>query len=144
VRRHYYIQPAAGNNAVQAYRGVTGTLTLATPAPYSQLFVIAHGGSGGGAGSGVVNYDDGSTLAFTYNSFDWCGNHPEAAIAALGRGCNNTDAGNFFQWNNCNGVQIYETAIATDNTKNVVSVTFYGHVGANFGGLSNVYALSGQ
>jgi len=146
----YYLQPANGNNTLQVLRRETQTLTLATPAPYSQLFVIACGGNASAQEvlNGFVTYDDGSTLAFTYNCFDWCGNHPEAAITGLGRACGITAAGTNFTYNLCNspgGAALYETEIDTDNTKNVVSVTFAGTQTATWSGKEiAIYAISGQ
>src|SRR5207248_4126866 len=83
----YQLQSANGNNALQLYHLETGTLALVTPAAYGQIFVIATAGNGDQAGvpfPGVVHYDDGSSLSFTYNCFDWCNsaNHGEAAISS--------------------------------------------------------------
>jgi hypothetical protein len=143
----YALQPAAVNNTLQVFHLQTGTLTLATPAPFSKLYVAASTGNGTGTGaySGTVRYDDGSTLSFTYNAFDWCNSsgHPEAAINGMGRGCNIGDeTGNMFNYGACD-TGLFETAIATDNTKNVVSIDFQGAPSARCR-ITNVYAVSGQ
>jgi hypothetical protein len=70
----YQIQPGSAVNVLQLSAGQTGTLTLTTPAAFSKLYVIASSGDGtsSSVGSGTINYADGSTQAFGYNSFDWC------------------------------------------------------------------------
>lgn len=146
----YQIQPANGNNVLQVYHLETATLTLATPAHYSQLFVIATAGSGDQSGvafPGVIHYDDGSTQTFTYNCFDWCNSfsHGEAAIAGLGRGCNISDAGNLFNYNMCGGGSgLYETEIDTDKTKNITRIDFSGFPSARGGHIGSIFAVSGQ
>jgi hypothetical protein len=147
----YQLQPANGNNVLQLYHLQTGTLSLVTPAAYSSLFVIASAGNGSGnlqVFPGVVHYDDGSTLSFTYNNYDWCNafNHPEAAIAGMGRTCQIPDAGGSFgNYGACgNGTGAYETQILTDNTKKVVSIDFSGRASTHGGSISNIFAVSGQ
>jgi hypothetical protein len=149
----YQIQPANGNNALQVYHRRTATLTLVTPAPYSSLFVIAASGNGDQFGvqfPGVVHYDDGSTQSFSYNCFDWddTGNpHPEEAISLLGRACSIGDAGNVLGYDGSQRghfFSLFETSIATDNTKNIMSVDFSGFPSARGGHISNIFAISGQ
>jgi hypothetical protein len=146
----YQLQPANGNNVLQLYHLERSTLTLVTPAAYSQLFVIATAGSGDQFGiqfPGVVRYDDGSTLDFTYNCFDWCNSftHPEAAIAGLGRACSIGDTGDLFNYNFCsNGTGLYETQIDTDKTKTITSIDFSGFPSARGGHISSIFAVSGQ
>jgi hypothetical protein len=148
----YYIQPAAGNNVLQLYHNQTATLTLVTPAAYSSVFVIASSGNGSGNllnFPGVVHYSDGSTLSFSYNNYDWCNafNHPEAALAGMGRVCQIPDqgGGGFGNYGACgNGTGAYETQILTDNTKTIVSIDFGGHTGTNGGNIANIFAVSGQ
>jgi hypothetical protein len=91
-RATYQLQPANAKNALQLGAGQTGTLTLTTPAAYSTLYVLASSGDGtpSSVGSGTINFADGSTQAFSYNSFDWCngqgGLHPEAVLSGpIGR-----------------------------------------------------------
>src|SRR5262249_14289790 len=63
--------------------------TLTAPAAYSTLYVIASSGDGTSTsvGSGIIRFADGSTQAFSYNTFDWCNGqgdvHPEAVLAGL-------------------------------------------------------------
>jgi hypothetical protein len=150
---NYLIQPAIFNNVLQISnqaqaqaQGVpaSGTLTLVSPAPYSQIAIFSSSGNGGGLGTLTVNYADGSSLSGTYNSFDWCGGtHPESVIppspfadpttgvvptgiGRLGSGATATGSSKFSYGGGCGpqGFEAYETIIATDNTKNIVSVTF--------------------
>src|SRR5262249_7421548 len=85
-RARYQIHPANANNVLQLSAGQTGTLTLTTPAAYSTLYFIASAcdGTSSSVGSGTINFADGSTQTFSYNSFDWCngqgGLHPEAVL----------------------------------------------------------------
>src|SRR5207244_2402339 len=95
----YQLQPANGNNALPLFHRRTATLTLATPAPYSQSYVIAASGNGDQFGlpfPGVIHCDDGSSQSFTYNCCDWddtSNPHPEEAITGIGRACSIGDAG---------------------------------------------------
>ena len=86
----YQIQPANGSSVLQLSAGQTGTLMLMTPAAYSILYILASSGDGTptSVGSGNINFADGSTQPFSYNSFDWCngpygqgGMHPEAVLS---------------------------------------------------------------
>jgi hypothetical protein len=150
---NYLIQPAVLNNVLQISnqaaaqaQGVppSGTMTLVSPAPYSQIAIFSSSGNGGGLGTLTITYADGSTLDGTYNSFDWCGGtHAESVIppppfpdpntgvvptgiGRLGNGATATGSSKFSYQFTCGpqGFEAYETIIATDNTKNIVSVTF--------------------
>src|SRR5262249_7341162 len=59
----YQLQPANADNVLQLGAGQTGTLTLATPAAYSTLYVLASSGDGtpSSAGSGTITFADGTT-----------------------------------------------------------------------------------
>ncbi len=148
----YLIQPANGNNALQMFRRETGTLTLVTPASYSQLFVIAASGNASQTEvlTGVVHYDDGTSQSFMYNAFDWDDTnnpHAEEAITGIGRACGITDAGTGFTYDGMqrgHAFSLYETSIPTDKTKKVTSVDFSGHIGSARNGIYNVFAISGQ
>jgi hypothetical protein len=124
----------------------SGTLTLVNPKPYSQIAIFASSGDSTSTSVGTltVNYEDGSTQSGTWNAFDWCGGNnlmsvipanPVAnlGVSSIGRvGSGVTVAGSTrFSYdenalNQCGpqGYEAYETIIQTDNTKNIVSVTF--------------------
>jgi hypothetical protein len=148
---NYLIQPAVYNNVLQVSnasaaqaQGVpaSGTLTLVTPAAYSQIAIFASSGNSNGTATGTltVNYADGSTLSGTWNAFDWCGgsnalsvippnpvaNLGVSAIGRVGSGITATGSSKFSYQFVCGpqGFEAYETIIPTDNTKQIVSVTF--------------------
>jgi len=164
---NYLIQPAIYNNVLQISsqqaaldQGVApgGTLTLMTPAAYSKIATFASGGNGGGTGTLTVNYADGTSLAASYNCFDWCGGtHAESVIppspianlgisgiGRLGSGATATGSSKFGYQFTCGpqGFEAYETIIATDNTKKIVSVTFNGlDAGVNRGSVFGISAI---
>ena len=81
---NYLIQPAIYNNVLQVSNAAdaqaggtlpTASLTLLTPAPYSQIAIFASSGNSTGTSTGTltVNYADGSSLSGSWNTFDWCG-----------------------------------------------------------------------
>jgi hypothetical protein len=154
---NYLIQPAIFNNVLQVSnapaaqaQGVpdSGTLTLLTPANYSQIAIFSSSGNSNGTATGTVsvNYADGSSLASNYNSFDWCGasnplsvippnpsmnaltgtGAPVTGIGRVGSGIGATGGIGFSYQFTCGpqGFEAYETLIATDSTKQIVSVTF--------------------
>src|SRR5438128_4049545 len=118
-RATYQIQPANANNVLQLSAGQTGTLTLTTPAAYSMLNVLASSGDGApsSVGSGTITFADGSTQAFSYNSFDWCngqgGLHPEAVLSGPNGRADVGPNGTAFVYNQDCDFQVYETVIAT-------------------------------
>jgi hypothetical protein len=140
----FMIQPAKGKNSLRIDgTDNTKTLTLATPAAYSQIFILASGGAGGNnMTTGTVHYADGSALPFIYTCWDWCNNnnYPEAAIPNLGRGHIGTDGMGFNYTHECY-FALYETKIATDNTKMIMSIDFDPDPTI---GKINVMAISGQ
>jgi hypothetical protein len=140
----YMIQPANVMNSLRIDgTDDTKTLTLATPAAYSNLYILASGGSGGNnMTTGTVHYADGSSLPFTYTCWDWCNNnsYPEAANPNLGRGNRGSDGTAFGYLHECY-FALYESNIATDNTKMVMSVDFDPDPTI---GKINIMAISGQ
>jgi hypothetical protein len=149
-RATYQIQPPNANNVLQLGAGQTGTLTLTTPAAYSTLYVIASSGDGtqSSVGSGTINFSDGSTQAFSYNSFDWCngqgGLHPEAALSGpIGRADIGPD-GTAFGYNQDCDFQIYETVIAIDPSHAGAAIASIDFTGAPDAFLSNIFAVSGR
>jgi hypothetical protein len=146
----YQLQPANAKNVLQLGAGQTGTLTLTTPAAYSTLYVIASSGDGTptSVGSGSINFADGSTQAFSYNSFDWCngqgGLHPEAVLSGpIGRaevGPNGTA----FTYNQDCDFQIYETIIAIDTAHAGVGIASIDFTAAPDAYFSNIFGVSGK
>jgi hypothetical protein len=146
----YQIQSANGNNVLQLSAGNTGTLTLTTPAAYSTLYVIASSGDGtpSSVGSGTINFTDGSTQAFSYNSFDWCNGqgslHPEAVLAGpIGRADVGVDGTALIYNQDCD-FQVYETVIAIDPAHAGVAIASLDFTGAPDAFLSHVFGVSGR
>jgi plastocyanin len=146
----YQIQPANANNVLQLSAGQTGTFMLTTPAAYGTLYVIASSGDGApsSAGSGTINFADGSQQAFSYNSFDWCngsgGLHPEAVLTGPNGRADVGPNGTAFVYNQDCDFQIYETIIAIDPSHAGVAIASIDFTSAPDAFLSNVFGVSGQ
>jgi hypothetical protein len=84
----YVMRAFNANNAMMLDQGAPfGTLTLATPAPYSTLSFLTSTGNGSGSVSVTVNFSDGTpaiTGAATFPSEDWF-NVTGIALNANGR-----------------------------------------------------------
>jgi hypothetical protein len=146
----YQLQPANATNVLQLSAGRTGTLTLTTPAAYSTLYVLASSGDGTptSVGSGSINFADGSTQAFSYNSFDWCngqgGLHPEAVLSGpIGRADVGPN-GTAFAYNQDCDFQIYETVIAIDPSHAGIAIASIDFTGAPDAYFSNIFGASGR
>jgi autotransporter-associated beta strand protein len=125
-----------GNNGTA---GGTGTITLVTPASYSQLAIATTTGSGPTTYNANLNFQDGSTTTYTgITGQNWF-NGTNPIIAGLDR--LNTGNGNYD--NNTTNPQIYGQSFslsATDAAKLLTSITFTKTASA---GALNVFALSG-
>jgi hypothetical protein len=149
-RATYQLQPANANNVLQLGAGQTGTLTLTTPAAYSTLYVLASSGDGtpSSEGSGSINFADGSTQAFSYNSFDWCngqgGLHPEAVLSGPNGRADVGPDGMAFAYNQDCDFQLYETVVAIDPAHAGVAISSIDFTGAPDAYLSSVFGVSGR
>ncbi len=62
------------------------TLTLTTPQIYSSINILASSANGGGLGTLVLNYTNGThSQALNFNAQDWFGTTSNVAISAIGR-----------------------------------------------------------
>jgi hypothetical protein len=146
----YQIQPANAANVLQLSAGQTGTLTLTTPAAYSTLYLLASSGDGtpSSVGSGTINFADGSTQAFSYNSFDWCngqgGLHPEAVLSGpIGR-ADVGPIGTAFAYNQDCDFQIYETVIAIDPAHAGIVIASIDFTSAPDAFFNNIFGVSAK
>jgi lysophospholipase L1-like esterase len=146
----YQLQPANVNNVLQVSAGQTSRLTLTPPAAYSTLYVLASSGDGASSsvGSGTINFADGNTQAFSYNTFDWCNGqgslHPEAVLRGpIGRADVGT-SGTAFTYNQDCDFQIYETVVAIDPSHAGVAIASIDFTGAPDAFFSNILAVSGR
>jgi hypothetical protein len=112
--------------------------------------VIASSGDGmpSSAGSGNINFADGSQQAFSYNSFDWCngsgGLHPEAVLASPNGRADVGPNGTGFVYNQDCDFQIYETIIAIDPSHAGVAIASIDLTGAPDAYLSSIFGVSGR
>jgi hypothetical protein len=149
-RATYQLQPANSKNVLQLGAGQTSTLTLMTPAAYSTLYVLASSGDGtpSSVGSGTINFADGGTQTFSYNSFDWCNGqralHPEAALRGPNGRADVGPDGKAFVYNQDCDFQIYETVIAVDPSHAGVAIASIDFTGAPDAFLSSIFAVSGR
>ena len=99
-------------------------------------------------GSGTINFADGSTLAFSYNSFDWCngqgGLHPEAVLKGpIGRADVGPDGTAFTYSQDCD-FQIYETIIPIDPSHVGVAIASIDFTAAPDAYYSSIFGVSGR
>jgi hypothetical protein len=146
----YQIQPAYANNVLQLSAGQTSTLTLTTPAAYRTLYVLASSGDGtpSSVGTGTINFADGSTQAFSYNSFDWCngpgGLHPETVLSGPHGRADVGPDGMALVYNQDCDFQLYETVLAIDPSHAGVAIASNDFTAAPDAFLSSVCAVSGR
>jgi sugar lactone lactonase YvrE len=148
-----YQLPANANNVLQLSAGNTGTLILTTPTAYSTLYILASSGDGTPAsmGSGNINFTDGSTQAFSYNSFDWCngpygqgGMHPEAVLPGPTGRADVGPNGTAFIYNQDCDFQIYETVLAIDPSHAGVAIASIDFTSAPDVYFSNIFGVSAK
>jgi hypothetical protein len=145
---HTYALAAAGgdspsNNVLWlTSSAATGTLTLATPAQYSQIGIVSAAPDNGANGTITLNYSDASSTSTTFSNVDWFQSSAPANAAYKG-GISSYGAGTL---DNCHfvdyGVNLYlmEQVVAADSTKTLTGITF-----TQTGGSGNIdfFAVSG-
>jgi hypothetical protein len=150
----FQFQPYTGNNALvmSSETGLTsGTLTLASPALYSQIAVIANtaNGNSSGAANLRLSFSDGSTYTTTYYAPDWFYNTYNVALGGVDRIVISTGALGDVGSDN---PRFYETTINLEAllgaaNKPLSSLTFAQAPGSLAGGVSGatgIYAVSGE
>jgi hypothetical protein len=146
----YQIQPANGDNVLQLGPGQTGTLRLITPQPYIVLSIIASGGTSApfSTGAGDINFADGTTQLFHFDTFDWCngggGLHPQAVLPWPTGHADVGPYGTAFVYHRECDFQVYETVIPIDPWHAGVPILSIDFTGAPDAFYSNIFGVSGQ
>lgn len=124
----------------------SGTLSLANPEPYNTLAILAASANGGGQGTFVVNFTDGSrSPVFSFNAQDWFYTVTNVAIQGFGR----LDLGSSLnvEDNGDLNPNLYETTVnlaALGLAKSVASITFSNPATAGSTEDTAIFAVSGM
>ncbi len=84
----FELGPYGGTNALMLGNGypASGTLTLATPQPFNKLAILATSANGGGLGTLVLNFTNGTkSQVFNLNAQDWYNTTANVAVQGFGR-----------------------------------------------------------
>jgi hypothetical protein len=146
----YQLQPYTASNALvlSADTGLTsGTLTLAAPAIYSRIALIANSGNGDatGLGSLTLRFNDNSTVTTNYYAPDWFNNNATPLYAVALQGFERITLSSGGVSGNPGNPRFYQTTINVfslvpgGNNKPLSSITFAKATGNSTG----IYALSG-
>lgn len=84
----FQVGPYGGQNALMLGNGypASGTLVLASPQPFNKLAVLASSANGGGLGTMVLNFSDGTkSPVFNFNAQDWYNVTANVALQGFGR-----------------------------------------------------------
>jgi hypothetical protein len=120
----------------------TGSLSMTTPLPYSELSFLVAGANGGDAFTAVINFANGSSQTATLTAPDWFSNTP-IAWDANGRV---VATGNSYSFNNLSGgnPRLYQLDLAlTDTTDAVDSISFTTGSTGTSNSREVIYGLSG-
>ena len=143
----FQLGPYGGINALMLGRSYpsVNTLTFATPQSYNSIAILSSSANGGGLGTAVLNFTNGTAMAFDLNAQDWYNTVTNVAIQGIGRlklgqaTLQTEDPG----WNNPN---LYQTTINLASLGlniPVASITFTNPpVGGNQN--SAIFAVSGS
>lgn len=123
----------------------SATLTLATPQAYRSLSILCCSANGGGTGTLVLNFSDGShSPAYAFNAQDWFGTTANVAIQAFGR----LKLGASFgaEDNGASNPNFYQTTLdlaALGQEKEIASITFTKPSVAGATQIVGIFAVSG-
>jgi hypothetical protein len=125
----FQLAPYGANSALMlgSSYAASGTLSLASPQSFNSLAVLASSANGGGVGSLVIHFSNGSSsAALSFNAQDWFGTTANVALQGFGRlklGTNPFSTEN----NGASNPNLYQTIInlaALGLNQPVASVTF--------------------
>jgi predicted alpha-1,6-mannanase (GH76 family) len=123
----------------------SATLTLTTPRAYQSLTILASSAHGGGTGTFVLNFTNGTqSPVFSFNAQDWFGTTANVAITALGR--LKLTGGFGAEDNGAVNPNMYQTTInlaALGLNQEIVSITFTRPAGAGATQTTGIFAVSG-
>lgn len=127
----------------------TGTLTLAVPAAYNSLSILAASSSGGGSGAMVINFVDGTSNApLPFSALDWESPSSSPALSAFGL-ISTGNYGVFYTRDAYDLPNLYQTSIDLAalglNAKTVASISFTmpSGNGTSTETATGIFALSG-
>ncbi len=143
----FQLGPYGGTNALLLGNTYPryGTLTLTTPRPYNSLAILASSANGGGVGTLVLNFTNGTkSQVFSLNAQDWYGTITNVAAQGIGRlrlgqaTLTTENPG----WNNPNLYQTTLNLAALGINQSIASITF---TNPNTGGSmdTGIFAVSG-
>jgi hypothetical protein len=124
----------------------SGTLTLATPQPYNSLAIAACSANGGGQGTLILNFTNGTkSPVFSFNAQDWFFNVTNVAIQGFGR--LKLGASLTIEDNGAANPNLYQTTInlaALGLTQAISSITFSNPATAGAQQTTAILAVSGM
>ena len=124
----------------------SGTLTLKNPQAFDKLIILACSANGGGHGTLMVNFGDGThSPVFDFNAQDWFNTVTNVALQGFGR----LKLGTSFtiEDNGDSNPNLYQTAINLAGlglTQSVASITFYNPATAGAQQNTAIFAISGR
>jgi len=124
----------------------SATLTLATPRSYNSISLLACSANGGGSGTFVLNFTNGThSQTFNFNAQDWFNTTNNSGIKGFGR---LTLGGNWgAEDNGANNPNLYQTTInlaLLGLNQPISSITFTKPPGAGAQQTTGIFAVSGQ
>lgn len=124
----------------------SATLTLATPKTYNSVSILACSANGGGTGTLVFNFTNGTqSQVFSFNAQDWFNNTNNVAIKGIGR---LKLTGSFgAEDNGANNPNLYQTTIDLEQlglNQPIASITFTKPAGAGAQQTTGIFAVSGE
>jgi predicted alpha-1,6-mannanase (GH76 family) len=124
---------------------ISATLTLTTPQAYKSLTILASSAHGGGLGTFVLNFTNGTqSQVFSFNAQDWFGSTANVAIQAIGR----LRLGATFATEDNGPINpnLYQTTIdlaVLGQDKPIASIIFTRPAGAGAQQTTGIFAISG-